>query len=613
MKQLNIAMAVLASIAASAGIVEETKSQPVLVATAEIAPFGDVTRKVATLGTMINNPIVPTLILTSGQQQLVQSYGRFRADSPIMWFAYVQMPAWEIASTNSDQVAMDDMFESVVVYPSVDGPARMLLNHPGSTKDADGTIHLLPGENRPDDTYVRFTKDNRYCVFASSPAVAARAMSDFAGRYAARKMSPEMPLVNIEVFEPGMQALASLYESMSASQLSIFPQSETNDTGLVRKLSAGRGKSQLRRAQEVLRSISRATASFDIDDTGLAVDSRLQQKPGLKVPLFADFKLPSGAFDSIPAASHLFFFGGERLLMQYEDESAWRQSMAEVATTLRGLSKDGMKKHAAFISDIGAIVEEIARTMPFPDAADWSGGWLVFDAAKHPYVEQMETLAKADGKMAFSNRILGRLAAAFEKQWPGKKLMSHDGGGTSVIDWHALVDVAAAENGVKPGSEEAKGLEAVKRNIVTVLGAGKSELTVAKAGAAIRSRFAAPGVKFVSDSRPTGEARVAAVFPEAVTNRPSAVLYLSPYAFVRDDLLPVMVKAVDKSEAGQYKAMMSAMPPAEADGALAVGVWTAPDGGMRSVLRVTAGEIRNLGVAFNAFTSASLAGAADDD
>ena len=116
-----------------AGIVEDTKSKPVLVASAQIAPFGDGTKKVTALGTMISNPIVPTLLLTGGQQQLVEKYGRFRADGPITWLAYIQSPAWEVASTNLDQVSVEDLFEVVLVYPSVDGPATMTMNHPGAT------------------------------------------------------------------------------------------------------------------------------------------------------------------------------------------------------------------------------------------------------------------------------------------------------------------------------------------------------------------------------------------------------------------------------------------------------------------------------------------------
>ena len=73
MKKMIAVGVIVASVIASAGIVEETKSQPVLAGTAQIAPFGDVTQKVTSLGTLIGNPIVPTLLLTSGQQQLVEN------------------------------------------------------------------------------------------------------------------------------------------------------------------------------------------------------------------------------------------------------------------------------------------------------------------------------------------------------------------------------------------------------------------------------------------------------------------------------------------------------------------------------------------------------------
>ena len=74
-----------AALTLAAGIVEETKSSPVLAGTAQIAPLGEVTQKVTALGTLIGNPIVPTLLLTSGQQQLVERYGRLRADAPVTW------------------------------------------------------------------------------------------------------------------------------------------------------------------------------------------------------------------------------------------------------------------------------------------------------------------------------------------------------------------------------------------------------------------------------------------------------------------------------------------------------------------------------------------------
>ena len=81
MRKNMLSLCVVAAVfALSAGIVEETRSRPELVCTMEVAPFGDVAQKVTSFGTMINNPIVPTLLLTTGQQQLVEKFGRFRAD-----------------------------------------------------------------------------------------------------------------------------------------------------------------------------------------------------------------------------------------------------------------------------------------------------------------------------------------------------------------------------------------------------------------------------------------------------------------------------------------------------------------------------------------------------
>ena len=55
------------------------------------------------------------------------------------------------------------------------------------------------------------------------------------------------------------------------------------------------------------------------------------------------------------------------------------------------------------------------------------------------------------------------------------------------------------------------------------------------------------------------------------------------------------------------------MPPAEANSALAGACWVESSGAFRSLLRVTAGEMKNLGAAFNAFTAASMASAVDND
>lgn len=107
---------------------EKKTAKPELVATVELAPFGDISKKVVELGTMVNNPLLPALPIGAGQERLAQTYGRFRSDAPMYGFVY--------ASTTDDT-------EIVVVYPSVDGPAQMLLGHPGATKDDDGCSTCL--------------------------------------------------------------------------------------------------------------------------------------------------------------------------------------------------------------------------------------------------------------------------------------------------------------------------------------------------------------------------------------------------------------------------------------------------------------------------------------
>ena len=614
-KKIISALAMLAAAAAAAGIVEETKSKPVLAATAEVAPFGDVTRKVTTFGTMINNPIVPTLMLTSGQQQLVQSYGRFRADSPICWLCYIQTPAWDVAATNSDQVAIDSLFENVLVYPSVDGPARMALNHPGSTKEPDGTIHLLPGEDRPNDTYVKFTDDGRYCAFASSPTIGARALEDFKAVLARQKGAKDAPLLRVNVTERGMTALLSLQKELFGQQEKAAAQAGTNDFGLVQEILDFQAARQ-KRMMEVIRSIASCTVSMDLDTTGLVLDSRLLPKPGAK-PLAAGFALPGGVLDRVPASAPLFFFGGDRFASQYAEEASFKADMAAVANMMPPLfaqlaKSDDCKKVAPFLKDIEVALTQLLRDVPYPAATDWAGAWLGFDGAGHMYIDQAEQAAQADLEHKIVDRFLAQLAAAVEKQWPGKGLVAKKADGI-LFDTDALIDLFGAEAGVKPGDKEATDLANAKKRLATVLGSGKLACTMSQAGDMRQARFAAVGVQPAAAAQPTGEARVAAALPEIAAGRPAAVFYLAPYSFVRDAVLPVLIKMADKKNVQQYQAMMAAMPPAEANSALVWAGWVDGKGGVRALLRVTAGELENLGAAFNAFTAASMAGAANDD
>ena len=608
--------AAIVATAATAGIVESTKSQPVLALTAELAPFGDVTRKITSFGTMINNPIVPTLLLTSGQQQLVQSYGRFRADAPICCLCYIQTPAWEVAATNSDQAAALDLVETVLVYPSVDGPARMALNHPGSTKEADGTIHLLPGEERPNDTYVKFTADGRFCTFAPSSALAARALADFAKLHGGRKDEKNVPLLRVELLERGVTALASLQKALYAQQASEAKQAATNAPGVAQKMLAFQDSRQ-QKMTELVEAIASCALTLDLDKTGLVADTRLLPKPGAKLPFATGFVLPAGVFDNVPATAPLFFFGGDRVLMQQRNEAEFRAELASVLEFLPPLfaeiakSDDG-KKLAPFLNGLEAALTQLIKEVPFPAETDWAGAWLGFDGAGHLYLDQLEQAAQAEREQGLADRFWSQIAAAVEKQWPGKGLVAKTPGAIS-LDIDALVDFYGAEAGVKPEDKEAKELANAKKKIASLLGSGKLSCTMTRTGNLRKTHLAAVGVNPAAVAQPTGEARVAAALPEASAGRPAAVFYLSPYALVRDAVLPIMAKTADKKDAQQYNAMIQAMPPAEANSALAGACWVESSGAFRSLLRVTAGEMKNLGAAFNAFTAASMASAVDND
>ena len=607
-KTMTIMWIAAAVLTLAAGIVEETKSRPVLAGTAQIAPLGDVTQKVTSLGTLIGNPIVPALLLSSGQQQLVEAYGRLRADAPVTWFAYVQTPAWEVAATNLDQVVVEDMFEHVLVYPIADGPANLLLKHPGATKEADGTIHLLAGEKNPSDMYVKYTADNRYCAFASSPAIAAQALADFAAFSVRQKPGNGAPLLRIEIVERGVTALATLYAAMMDEQKKLLAQAGTND---ISGLAALQGPNQ-KKVQALLDSVASCTITLDIDKSGLTLDTSMAPRPGRKTPFASDFVLPKGALDRVPAAAPLFYFSGDRFSAQCTDEAAFRADMAAMGEFLsQAAEKVDDSKYKPFLKDVASAFSQMIKAFPYPDATDWTGLWLAFDEQCHPWFEGVRQAVKTAETHACSERFNESLIAAVEKQWPGKGLLVR-GADNLTLDLAVLVDLCGAEAGVKPGDKEAKELANAKKKIVQILGADKLVDVTRCEGNLTWTRISAAGLKPATVAPPTGETRMAAALPETTANRPVAVFNLELYALARNAVLPIMAKVSKKKDAKQYKAIIAAMPPPEANSAIAGASWTDANGSLRSLLRVTAGEIKNLGAAFNAFTAASLAGADND-
>jgi len=590
------------------------ESAPELAATAEIASFAEITKKVNTLGTLINNPIVPMLLLGSGQQQLTQAYGAFRADAPAHVYFYVRKDLWK--APGKDGKAEGEPFEAVLVYPSANGAAKMALNHPGSTKEADGTLHLLAGGNNAEERWVKFTEDGRYCAFAGSHASAVRAAADFA-KTARPPAAGATPLLRLDLTARGLEMFETLqgeFDRRKAEALKDAGKKE--DAARVLKRLEALQERQNARIRELLAGIAGVTAVFDLNELGLSADFQVAAKPGARLLPAAGFQLPAGALDAFPAGTSLFVAANTSLQGGYFTEADYRADCATVAQMLKEdllpevvKTKDG-KKYAALLDEVVGGLDEYLRAAPCPAPGDWSAAALSFDAARHPYVRSHGEGAKLAETQAAVQRFTDRLAAALEKQWPGSRILARDAAGAEVVDLAAAIDVAAAESGVK--EKNAKEVANAKKTVADVLGDTKIAVASKLDGTKGSALVARPGFAVPAETL-KGEAALAAALPEAAQERPAGATYFTPYAFARDIVLPLAAKFADKQNAAQLQAMVAAMAPAEPNSALAAAGWVRKDGSFRLLARLTANEIKNLGGAFNAFTAASIAGGAADD
>ena len=583
-KKIVVGLALaLAVIAASAD------AKTLLVGRLTLAPFTELSAKVATLGTMVNNPVVPTLLVGTTQQQLVKTYGRFRADSPIKLFFYSEMD-----DDKADISEVAASFKTVVLYPSAIKVAQMVLENPGAEKLADDTVHLPQNDEREEDAFVKFTADGKFCAIAPSAALADRALADFA---APSPRSPKSHIVHFKMTDAGLGLLAD------AAAAADKPGSDVRMAKFV----------------ETFRSLALMEMTLDFDDKGISCECNLRNKPGAAPFPAAGFSLPAGVLDRVAADVPLFMFMGDRMASSSHSEAEFRSEMERAAEDVRkGLAQlcedDSMKKYQALAAEIGEAITEVVKGTPYPSASDWTGGWLSFDAAHHPCWDQENICSQTEKKRSLSSKFVSRLVSALEKQWPGSKMLAAKADGGFFLDLAAVVDVAGRESGVKVDDADAiKQIENAKKNIAAILGGCTVEQSLSCDGGMLKSRFSASGVKPSAGKGAKGEARFAAMMPEAAATRPSAVFAITPYALARNVVLPAMIKNSAKEEAAQYKSMVAAMPAPEPGGALAAAVWMGGDGTARMILRLTADELKNLGSAFNAFTMASMGGESKDD
>ena len=606
-------MSTVAMLCATVGF----SATPQLAATAELASFGEITKKVTSLGAMINNPIVPALILGAGQQQLVQSYGAFRGGSPIFCHVYVRSTAFENSAKKESLKTVDGMFDVVLLYPSVDGLAKMTLNHPGSTKEADGTLHLLASQDSPEERWVKFTDDGRYCAFANSAELAIKAAADFSqGRSSVKKGDGESALLRVEVNECGLKALhlfQTLVEAEAQGQRNpdkTAPKSRLMDRVLALQTS------QAARQKALIDGYSRLTATVDLNDAGFTVDCRAYPKSGARTPPAAGFRLPAGALDGVPAGAPVFAALNTSLSGGCFTESEFRTDCREIAKVFRedviaeAKKTEEVKRYGALLDELGAAAEAYLLAIPYPAPRDWSSFALCFDGQGHPYaVSSGDLAAYAVGQTAV-RAFTDRVFAAFNRQWPGRSIATRDGGDVYTFDWGALIDVAAAE--AKIDTEHAKEIANAKKTLESILGGTKTVCSSKAQGTKFSMLVARPGFT-VPAVKSTGEADLAKALPETVKDRPAGVFYLTPYALTRDVILPIVAKLSDKKTAAQYQVMLAGMVPATPNSAVAAAGWVNADGTVRGLLRITAGEIRNLGAAFNAFTAASMSSTIEDD
>ena len=129
----------------------------------ELRSFDAIHSRQAQIVKTLGNAMLPMILVSFFQQQMVGMFGKMRAADPVRWAGY------------PDGKGSADV---VMVYPSIDKVAKMALNHPGAEKISADTVVLPADEGRPMVTYAVFSKDFEWCAFAASQELARRALKE---------------------------------------------------------------------------------------------------------------------------------------------------------------------------------------------------------------------------------------------------------------------------------------------------------------------------------------------------------------------------------------------------------------------------------------------------
>jgi hypothetical protein len=575
---------------ADGDIVKDTNSKPVLAAVVELSPFADVTAKANILGVTMSNPILPTLALTASQQALYNEYGQMRTDMPMFCAVYVLSPAYKVAAKNSVEVDIDDIVQTVVVYPLAEKPNSFALRNAGSRKNPDGTIYVPSVGKRKGNYTVAYSKNQKVAAFASNAAMAQQALKDCEKFYLEEKKKANSPIVKMVIEKEGISFLSSFYElslKMNAKEkLTTKPVSEV----------------QIKNVKRYLESYSGLEVSLDIDSKGLAIKGSTKRKIGSNLPSYAGVKMPADILDVVSSQSKMFYSLNHLHMFGLDGEDLRKSFILFFSSITDSLKTSKDKKVVSFAGKLESILNTYAKEMPLPNRNHFRTAWFGMDAAGCPYIAEKENMDEVEKYYDVSISFMDSLVKAMSEVWPEYAIMNKGSEkGEYLLDWNAIVDM----NGLQKGKPAPKELDVAKKKIKSVFGDSKGMLSVKKTSNGVIKFFGNPNTK-LSTEKGDAWARLEAALPEVAKDRPLSVMYLMPYSIIRDAVLPIVAKTVAKAERYHYEMMIKAMLPSMPNSAVASALWSDSDGSERFILRVTSNELKSLGTIFNTLTSSIL-------
>jgi hypothetical protein len=568
-------------------IVKETSSKPVLAAVVELSPFAEVSAKASVLGNTMNNPIVPTLLLSASQQALFNEYGQMRTDMPTFCAVYVQSPAYKVVATNGTDVDIEDIVQTVVVYPLAEKFNTYALRCPGSRKNPDGTLFVPATGNRKSNYTIAYSQNQKVAAFASDAKMARLALKDCERFYLNEKKKDNVPLIRFFIEKEGLAFLSELFKS------SLNQKSEAAISEAVKR-------NELNTFNRLVELYDSIVISGDIDSLGIVFNGVAKKAKGSKILSCAGVRMPEAILNSVSSNAKMFYSLNVLSNMGVEQEDFRKQMEKIILVSLDSLKDSKNKNVSRFINKITPSLKEYSKNVALPAKNDYRTGWLGVDSRENPCFSEIETSGDYSSSVAF----LEATAKTAKEVWPKYDILRKgDEEGRYFIDWNSLVDI----NGIEEGKPAPKELAVAKKKIKSIFGDSKSMLYVKKTPNGLLKFFGDPKTGLPS-AKGDAESKLASALPETRKNRPTSVIYLMPYSIIRDMVLPAVAKSTPKAEREQYNMMIKAMVPAMPNSAIALAHWMENDGSDKILLRVTANELKSLGVIFNTFTASMLSG-----